>query len=557
VWWHRYPGRLAREVEQLKSRGFGTTFDPSLVERDVVEIKATYSRGGREYRLRIVFPHLYPYFRPQVFVNDFFVPHHQNPFDGNLCLLGRNSDNWDPTFLAADVIEEQLPKLFESESIASAGGEPDEELQAEPWTEYLSPNSEFRIAWNSEIEVPEGSSGKVELKYGAQSDVFRAYVNRIRTAGESDLFTETRSIVPDAKARMWVSYIRLVAAPPRDLNEIIPLAKQRLQNYQPQGLIKRLTTRTRGTLLALFYPEETEYRRAGVGLVFVLFTNNANGLSLQYIKAYRDDVSTIAARLGNYGDIRDKRMLLVGFGSLGSSVAVGLCKLGVRQLTIVDRDAFEPGNATRHFLGMNYFGMEKGDAAADALRKAYPYTTVTQILYRLGDFGPETIGRNNEFLAALEDSDLVVDCSAERGVQHFLSDSTRTSKKQYVFVEGYPGMLGGFIGFLDPQVGPCFLCFLRSLQVGSTRFPPILQNGMIQPAGCGEPTFIGTGFDADTMGCATVRLIFAALAGGIYPKPSSSYYRVAFASAERGSSEVVVESINIAKTIDCAVCGNP
>jgi molybdopterin/thiamine biosynthesis adenylyltransferase/ubiquitin-protein ligase len=553
AWWDRYPGRLAREVEHLKSRGFSTNFDSSLVQRDFVQIDATYLREAREYHLRIVFPHLYPYFRPQVFAACISAPHHQNPFDGNLCLLGRNSDNWDPTSLIADVIEEQLPKLLESEIIANSGGNPDEELQAEPWAEYLAPNTEFRIAWNSNIEVPEGSTGKIELKFQAQSDTYKAYVSRVTTGAGTDLFVAMRSIVPEAKATMWVSYIRLREAPPGDLNKIIRLTEERLPNLTPQGLIRRLTKRTRGTLLALFYPEETAHRRTGLGLVFVLFANNRIG----YIKTYRDEGATEGSRLGNYGDVRDKKVLLVGFGSLGSCVAAGLCKLGVRQITIVDRDVLEPGNTSRHYLGMNYFGMEKAEAAADALKGAYPYSTIIPLVYKLGDSGSESIGRNDEFLTALEDSDLVVDCSAERGVQHFLSDSCRISKKQYVFVEGYPGMLGGFIGFLDPVAGPCYHCFLRSLEGGLMQLPPILGNGMIQPAGCGEPTFIGTGFDADTMGNAAVRLIFASLSKGIYPRPSSNYYLASFAIDDKSSSKIVIEPINISKTSGCAICGTP
>ena len=552
-WWDRCPGRLDREVEHLKSRGFSTNFDSSLVQRDFVQIDATYSHEAREYHLRIVFPHLYPYFRPQVFATGISAPHHQNPFDGNLCLLGRNSDNWDPTSLIADVIKQQLPKLLESEIIADSGGSPDEELQAEPWTEYLAPNTEFRIAWNSNIEVPEGTTGKIELRFQAQCDTYRAYVNRVTTAGGTDLFAAMSSIIPEAKATMRVSFIRLREAPPGDLNKIARLTEDRLPDFRPQGLVRRLTTHTRGTLLALFYPEETAHRRTGLGLVFVLFTNKGLG----YIKTYRDEGAAEPSRLGKYGDVRDKKLLLVGFGSLGSCVAAGLCKLGVRQITIVDRDPLEPGNTSRHYLGVNYFGMEKAEAAADAFKGAYPYSTIIPLVYKLGDSGPETIERNQEFLTAFEDSDLVVDCSAERGVQHFLSDSSRLSNKQYVFVEGYPGMLGGFIGFIDPATGPCYYCFLRSIEGGSTRLPPILANGLIQPAGCGEPTFIGTGFDADTLGNAAVRLVFATFSKGIYPRRSSNYYLASFASDDTSSSRVVIEPVNISKTSGCAICGTP
>jgi molybdopterin/thiamine biosynthesis adenylyltransferase len=556
-WWDRYPDRLTREVDRLKACGFITAFDPASPKGDVIELSASYTLDGREYQLRILFPDLYPYFRPQVYAPGLSVPHHQNPFDGNLCLIGRNSDNWDPTFYIADVIADQLPKLLDSEKVEKAGDSTAEELQAEPWTEYLPSNPEFRIAWNTDINVPAGSTGKVELTYKLDEDVYQAYVSGL-TSGGKVLFTETLAHVHEAKSKSSIPFIRLDSVPP-DLKNLEEIVQSRLSDYKPQGLIKRLTHRTRGAFLALFYPEETAYRNNGTGLVLVLFRKSLSGnVNAEYIKTYRVGGDSGTARLGTYGSIRDNKVLLVGFGSIGSMVTADLCRLGVREITIVDRDVFEPGNTVRHYLGMQYFGMDKVAAASDALGKAYPCTKITAISYRLGDSGREVTKRTDEFFRELKGADVIVDCSAERAVQQLLSDAAWNMKKRYFFVEAYPGVLGGFIGLVEPGSGPCFYCFLRSLVSGSTQSPPVLNTGMVQPVGCGEPTFVGTPFDAETIAAAAVRLVFGTLAkAGNYPKPSSNYYRAVLANEDTTLSNVVIEPIHISKTAGCDVCDKP
>lgn len=556
-WWQRYPDRLKNEVERLKARGFTTAFDPAAFNGKVVEISGTLVLAGHEYPLRIIFPDLYPYFRPQVYSTALSVPHHQNPFDANLCLLGRNSDNWHPDNYVGDILVEQLPKLLASEAAFTGGGHPEEELQAEPWTEYLAPVFDFRIAWNSDITVPAGSHGQVELTYKPQEEVFRAFVSGVTQSGGNKLFTEQVALVPDAKTKMSVPYVRLNTVPPVDHQQLVPLIEDALGQYNPAGNVRRLTTRTQGALMALFFPEETAHRIDGMGLVFVLFVRSrSSGIVAHYIKPYRAGEKQVAARLAAYGDIRDHRMLLIGFGSLGSALAANLCKLGLRDLVIVDRDVFEPGNTARHYLGMQAFGTDKTEAGAGALATAYPYTRVKAVSYKLGDGGEEAAARTNEFLAELDAADVVVDCTAERAVQHFLSDEAWFQKKRYFMAEAYPGVLGGFVGSIEPGKGPCLLCFLEARASGALPPPPMPKEATIQPAGCGEPTFIGTPFDAETIADAAARLIFATLSSKEYPKAIQPFYRIALASPDANQSLVSIEPIQIPKRAGCDKCGN-
>jgi len=204
---------------------------------------------------------------------------------------------------------------------------------------------------------------------------------------------------------------------------------------------------------------------------------------------------------------------------------------------------------------MQHFGMDKAGAAAQLLQTAYPYTNVTALSYKLGDFGPASKQKTAEFVNALETSDVIVDCSAERGVQQFLSDEAWLNKKDYFFLEAYPGALSGFVGSVAPGIGPCYYCFLNGRATGEIPAPLVPRNAMIQPAGCGEQTFVGAPFDADTLAAAGVRLIFSKLAkNGSYPSSASPFYRATFAD-DLIHSRVVIEPIEIPRKNDCPVCG--
>jgi len=550
-WWEG-SDRLSRELVRLRERGFLTAFDEKTNINPTIVIDTTYVVGGKNYNLRIVFPDLYPYFRPEVFATDLALPHHQNPFDKNLCLLGRNSDNWNTNDLIADVIADQLPKLLASETTAAAGGQPEEELQAEPWSEYLLPVEDIRIMWNAAVAIPPGAPGTVEITYHPQDGLFAGYVSRVMR-GQSELFVEAKSPMPDASSKYLVPFIALTGDPPPK-TEIEALFKASLPKYQPQGYVRKMGG-SRGTLVALFFPEENEHRKTGSGLTFVRLKQAGKDgkMPIDYVRTYRTGPDYCISRFGPYGSVANLKIVLVGFGNLGSAVAVNLCKLGVNKLTLVDRDIFEAGNTARHYLGMEHVGRDKVTAGAEVLARSYPYTEVKPLPFRLNDL--DSPAKVAQLFAAIDESNVIIDCSAERGVQHLLSTEAWYREKTFVFAEGYPGMLGGFAGIIEPGVGPCYHCFLQGLTDRSVAMPPSLPNGTVQPPGCAEPTFVGTPFDSDTVAAAAVRLLFSHHATGTgYPKTKSPYYRIEIADDAKQGWSVNIEPVSVGKRPGCAYC---
>lgn len=133
-WWEIFPDRLALEFRALEEAGIEYRQDDEVFDKGILCVHIDMERVGK---LRVVFPDLYPYFRFQVYALELELDHHQNPFDKNLCLIGRSTANWQVEDTLAAFLTERLPQVIltgGSDNATEAEGI--EEHQAEPFSDY-------------------------------------------------------------------------------------------------------------------------------------------------------------------------------------------------------------------------------------------------------------------------------------------------------------------------------------------------------------------------------------------------------------------------------------
>lgn len=116
--------------------------------------------------------------------------------------------------------------------------------------------------------------------------------------------------------------------------------------------------------------------------------------------------SVHSRNLGSAQRLRDKHVVLVGVGSLGSQVAYLLARAGVGRLTLIDPDTLEAANLGRHVLGFDDLGRFKAQALRDRLVRDVP-TVKVDAFAKFVQMG----GR--EVAAAILESDLVVVTTAD------------------------------------------------------------------------------------------------------------------------------------------------
>jgi hypothetical protein len=110
---------------------------------------------------------------------------------------------------------------------------------------------------------------------------------------------------------------------------------------------------------------------------------------------------------------RNKKILLIGAGSLGSPAVEALARAGVGYIDIIDSELMEGPNTSRHTLGISHLRQAKGPGLAAKLKEAVP--------------GVEVHGYQEDASAWLSRRcapghyDLVVDCTGEPTVRTLLS----------------------------------------------------------------------------------------------------------------------------------------
>lgn len=156
----------------------------------------------------------------------------------------------------------------------------------------------------------------------------------------------------------------------------------------------------------------------------------------------------------------------------------------------------------------------------------YPYTQVESLDLRVGAprIGPMKMDGEEaselELLGdALAEADLVIDATAEIGVQHALSSLAWEHGVDYLCLSTTMGGWGGVVARIRPGRTGCWSCHLIQLE---GREPPEDPSGSVQPAGCADVTFTGAGFDVQRISLEAVRLATGTLCGQVpdgYPDP--------------------------------------
>lgn len=114
--------------------------------------------------------------------------------------------------------------------------------------------------------------------------------------------------------------------------------------------------------------------------------------------------------------LKDKKVIIIGCGSVGSSVSKHLVKTGVRKLHLIDPDTLMWANLGRHELGANDVGRNKALGLANQLKGKLPHIKEC-------NYSPDSwikAYKNNQEL--FKDADLVISTTADWNTESALND---------------------------------------------------------------------------------------------------------------------------------------
>lgn len=130
----------------------------------------------------------------------------------------------------------------------------------------------------------------------------------------------------------------------------------------------------------------------------------------------------------NYENLRNRKVVICGCGSLGASIARLLAQAGIGTLHLIDGDKLASHNASRHLLGVGYTGAKKVEALRTLLLNDFPHMQDVTAHYK----NIEKL--SEEELELIQKADVIVSAGITILGDLYLDDWRRASNTNLVHV---------------------------------------------------------------------------------------------------------------------------
>ncbi|NJL93782.1 MAG: ThiF family adenylyltransferase [Anaerolineae bacterium] len=159
--------------------------------------------------------------------------------------------------------------------------------------------------------------------------------------------------------------------------------------------------------------------------------------------------------------LKHRKVAVIGMGSGGGFVALGLAMSGVGNFVLMDDDLLEVPNLVRHVADRRDLGRPKVQAVADLIRHRNPEADITAIE-----------GRVESHADWLEDVDLVICAVDGEGTKFQINELCLTRQLPAIYAGVYERGEGGDVVMIYPNVGPCYACWAANLRDGAQSTAP-------------------------------------------------------------------------------------
>ena len=188
------------------------------------------------------------------------------------------------------------------------------------------------------------------------------------------------------------------------------------------------------------------------------FLSTKSDWSLKYLSVERCDSSSYIPRGGAKMSLQNKKILLIGCGSVGSHLSKMLAQSGIGSLTLVDDDTIEMSNLQRFELGFDSLGESKVGAMKNFLEKNYLNLNVDAKQLKLRKY------LDNEE-PKLSDFDMVISTTGDPTINLYFNQLIKQLKPDLsaTFLIGWnePFGIGGHAVFSLADTIGCYRCLYR------------------------------------------------------------------------------------------------
>lgn len=211
--------------------------------------------------------------------------------------------------------------------------------------------------------------------------------------------------------------------------------------------------------------------------------------------------------------VRQKKILVIGCGTLGAAVAENLLRMGVTRIGLMDCDFLQHGNLSRHVLTMKDVGHQKATALAARLNSAMPDARVEAMT----DQFPPT---KDDMLDCLRGYDVIVDCTAENAVLRAMGQFQWGAEKLFV-VLSMSWRAEGLLAYAASEA--VFPTFDATARFGAAPTPPVdFDEAKSEGVGCWNAVFPATADDVQLWAALGSKFVRRAIISG---GRSCAYFR--------------------------------
>lgn len=524
-WEKLYRGRLEYELADLRSAGAEPVVDQQALAAGRLVLSFQWPLGEKRIALRAVYPDAFPHLKPIVYLavdRAEWPVRHVSPVDGNICLLGRDTKQWVPSWTLRKLLDEQLADALSGTGTEDPQGEP-----AEFWWNSIG-RAESYVLVNSDWNVGAARCGSVQMVCAIEhlrpAPLLKAAAVKLLDDRnvvlaewpDAALPAELKSASALRVEVPWQFADSLPAASEQSLGVLAKTseASHHLKSSKRQRFGSAAGPPHLAQLFAFAYEAELQWQKAGLSWLFMMRFGGEKVFrhgkaSHMIIPTLRAGPIDIGWRVPSVGMLKDKTIAVIGLGALGAHIAIDLARNCARQLRLMEFDAVEPGNSIRWPLGASAWGRPKLASISEFITREYPWTDVQPTPHHLGTFGGEggMRGDRDALTDVLAGADLAIDATASYGVTTSVADACRERNIPLIALFATPSVHGGAVVRFGKD-GGCPVCLEHAMHSGQIAPPPGFgeEAELSQPPGCAERTFAGASFDLQELSLQAMRL---------------------------------------------------
>lgn len=165
--------------------------------------------------------------------------------------------------------------------------------------------------------------------------------------------------------------------------------------------------------------------------------------------------SYLLSRINNNNLFENKKILVIGCGSIGGYLVNELTKMGFENIKLIDDDFLDEENIFRHLLGLEYIGKYKTGAMKEYLDKNIPNLNITCLEQDIQD---AIVDESIEF----NDYDIIISCVGNHNVNRYINQYVFENEIAVPIVYAWNEVLGigNHVAYINYKNKGCYECFI-------------------------------------------------------------------------------------------------